>query len=178
MKKLLTALLLLGASGYAQQLTHTATELDEQLDGVYAEIYANNQTNTQAIVGHASNYTIVSNFTANGDSSYCTADYANSKLTITKNGEYVVQIHTSFTGNSANDNWFGAIFAGGVELSDIHFERKIGSGGDYGSAGASGFYSCTNAPVDIDFRIRHDDIGVSVDMTKTYMNLSVYRIGL
>lgn len=177
MKKLLLALLI-GVHAEAGQLTHTTTEVDEFLDGVYAEIYAEDQTNTQSVVTGAS-YVIITNFTANGDSSHCTPDFANDKLTITKNGEYVLSINTSFTSTvtGGGDNWFGAIFAGGVELGDIHFERKITNGGDHGVACASGFFNVTNAPIDIDFRMRHDDGGTLV-LTKTYMNLSAHRIGL
>ena len=177
MRKLLL-LILIGSHAYGGQLTHTTAEVDEQLDGVYAEIYANSQTNVQTIVGSATVYTLVTNFTANGDSAHCTADYANSKITLTKNGEYSIGLHTSFGASVSGDNWFGVVFAGTNELPDIHFERKIGNANDHGSAGAGGFYNCTNAPIDITYRVRHSEVGVSIDLTKTYMNLNVHRIGL
>lgn len=175
MKKLLIALLLIAGSSFAGQLTHTTAEVDEQLDGVYAEIYVNSNANIQVIATGA--YSLVTNYTANGDSSFCTADYANSKITLTKNGEYRLSTHISFTGSGNGNTWFGTIFAGGAELSDIHFERKIGTGGDHGAAGISGFYACTNAPVDIDFRMRHN-AGGDLNLTATYMNLNAHRIGL
>ena len=176
MKKLLITLLLIAGTSFAGQLTHTTAEVDEQLDGVYAEIYVNSNATVQ-VIPTGSGYTQVTNYSANGDSSLCTPDYVNNKITLTRNGEYRLSTHVSFAGSGSGNTWFGTIFAGGTELADIHFERKIGTGGDHGSAGISGFYACTNAPVDIDFRMRHE-AGGDLNLTATYMNLNVHRIGL
>jgi hypothetical protein len=160
------------------QLTHTTTEVDEQLDGVFAEIYTDDSSVTQTIAT-GTTPTKVTNFLTNGDSSHCTADQANNKITLTKTGEYKISITTSYTSTvtGGGDNWFGSIFVDGVELNDIHFERKITNGGDHGTSSATGFYECTSGPVDVDFRVQHDD-GGSLDITKTYMNLNVFRVGV
>jgi hypothetical protein len=160
------------------QLTHTTTEVDEQLDGVYAEIYCDDNTTTQSIANGAS-YVKVTNFNTNGDSSHCTADQANDKVTITKEGEYKVEANLSFTGNTGNVNWFGSIFFGGVEAPDIHFERKLGSGGDYGSTSIGGLHSIEvgDLPLDVDVRFRHDN-GSANDLTLRYANINVVRVGI
>jgi hypothetical protein len=176
MKTLTLALLLISSTCLAGDLTYTTAEVQEQLTGVYAEIYVNSNATIQ-VVATGGGYTQVTNFSANGDSSQCTADFANNKITLTKNGEYRLASHISFTGSGNGNTWFGTIFADGSELSDIHFERKIGTGGDHGAAGVAGFYSCTNAPIDIDLRMRHDDVG-NLNLTATYLNINAHRIGL
>jgi hypothetical protein len=158
------------------QLTHTTAEVDEQLDGVFAEIYTDNSATAQTIVTGVTPVKVI-NFLSNGDSSNCTADQANNKIILTKNGEYKITITTSFSASAGGDNWFGSIFVDGVELDDVHFERKIGNAGDHGVASATGMYHCTACPEDVDFRIHHDDAG-SIDITKTYMNLNVFRMGI
>lgn len=160
------------------QLTHTTTEVDEQLDGVYAEIYCDDNTTTQSITNGAS-YVKVTNFNTNGDSSHCTADQANDKVTITKEGVYKVEANLSFTAATGNVNWFGSIFFDGVEAADIHFERKIGSGGDYGSVSIGGLHNvaAVDLPVDVDVRFRHDR-GSADDLTLRYANINVVRVGI
>lgn len=159
------------------QLTQTWAEVQVIIDGSYAEIYEEDNLTAQSIVGHATTYTKVTNFQVNGDSKNCTPDQANDKITITQAGEYKITFSTSFTATGTNNNWFAAVFIDGVEQSDMHFERKIGAGGDYGSTSVTGIHSFPSVPLDVDVRMRHDDIGVSRDLTKRYMNLNVARIG-
>ena len=158
------------------QLTNTTAEVQEQMDGIYAEIHCNDNTTTQNIATGAS-YVKVTNFDTNGESNGCTADQANDKITITKNGEYKVEVSVSFTAATGNVNWFGAIFIDGVEQDGIHFERKLGSGGDYGALQIGGVASVTTAPVDVDVRFRHDRLSDDL-MTLRYANLNVVRIGV
>ena len=158
------------------QLTQTFSEIQEQMDGVYAAIYTHENVTTQSIPTGAG-YELVTNYTANGDENNCTADYANDKITITKDGEYSVDFSCSFTEAGLNNNWFFSVFVDGVERDDIHFERKIGTGGDYGSAGSSGIFSVTGSPVDVDIRCRHDDAG-SLTLTVKYSNLRAIRVGV
>lgn len=157
------------------QLNQTTAELQTIIEGVFAEIYTDDSVITQSIPTGAT-YTKLTNFLSNGESKSCTADQANNKITITQAGEYKIEFNTSFTSSGSNVNWFGAVFVDGSELDDIHFERKIGSGGDYGSTAIGGIYNVTTAPVDVDVRFRHDS-GGALDLTKRYMNLNVVRIG-
>jgi hypothetical protein len=156
-------------------LTNTTAEIQESLDGVFGEIYTHENSTTQSIPTGAT-YTKVINFDANGESNNCTPDFTNSKITITKPGTYFVSCPVSFTEAGSNENWFMSIFADGVEQDDIHFERRIGTGGDYGSASMSGFISASSA-IDVDLRVRHDNAGART-LTVRYCNLSVNRVSI
>lgn len=158
------------------QLTHTTTEVDEQLDGVYAEIYEDAGSTPQTILT-GSTPTLVTGFTSNGDSSHCTADYANNKITVTKTGEYLITITASFHVSAASDEWIGSVFADGVKLDDIHFEAAVTNQLDFIMASATGLHNFATAPEDLDFRVYHNNAS-SRDFTPTYMNLTVVRVGV
>lgn len=156
------------------QLDQTTEEVQVALDGAFASIYVDDNAVTQSIVNGAS-YVKVDAFASDGNSSNCTADAANDKVTVTTTGTYHATISCSFTATGSNVNWFGALFVDGVEQSNCHFERKIGTGGDYGSATVSGLINVT-ATKDVDFRVRHDD-GTAKDLTVRYCNLMVHLVG-
>jgi len=119
---------------------------------------------------------IVSNaFDTNGLSSNCTPDATNNKITITSTGKYRVNGNFSFYGIN-NVIYFGAIFSDGVEQDQIHFSRKISTSGDVGSSSLDGFIDVTSVPIDVDFRIRQDQ-GTAKNITVSYANLNVHRIG-
>lgn len=158
------------------QLTHTTQEVEDQVGGVYAEIYTHEGATPQEIANGAG-YTKCTAISSDGVSNGATADGANSKITITKTGVYKMECSLSFTGDTGNVNWFGSIFVDGVEQDKIHFERKIGSGGDYGSTHFNGIVSVSSVPVDVDLRFRHDDT-VPDDITVRYANLNVNRVGV
>lgn len=152
------------------------TEVDEQLAGVDAEIYVHEGAATQEIPNGAG-YTKVTSFTTDGDSQNCTADSANDKLTLTLPGRYKTECSISFTATGTNVVWSGALFIGGVEQDKVHFERKIGVGGDFGSTQFGGRFTTSSVPVDVDLRVRHDD-GSAKDITVKYANLNTVRTGI
>ena len=152
------------------------SEIDSQLSGVYAEIYAHDGDTPQTIPT-GSGYTKSTGFAFNGVSKDATSDASDDKITITKTGTYKVECSLSFTGTGVNVSWFGSVFVGGVEQDKIHFERKIGTGGDYGSTQFGGLIEISAVPVDIDLRFRHDDIS-SRDLTIRYANFNINRIGI
>ena len=160
------------------QLTQTTAEIQKDLDGVCAEIYIDSGSTAQSITNGAS-YVLITGFSAdgaNGVSINGTADKANNKLTLTENGTYEVKFHISFNGDSSNENWFFAIFNGGVEAGNIHSHRKIGTGSDVGSTGAEGLITVSSAPVDIDLRTRHGN-ATAENITVEYGNVTAVRIG-
>jgi len=106
-----------------------------------------------------------------------TASTATSNMTLTVNGRYQVTGTFCFSGEGNGVSWKGAVFQDNVEQDHIHFMRKIGTGGDQGSAPFSGFLSVTNQPAVIDFRVRHDyQIGAR-EIYVTYANFGVVYIG-
>jgi len=156
-------------------LTQTFEQIQVALDGAHASIYLDSGVTAQSIANGAS-YVKSTGFATNGNSSNMTADVANDKITATVAGTYQVNISCSFIGDTNNTNWFGAIFVDGVEQGNIHFQRKIGTASDTGSANASGLVNITSVPVDIDFRLRHDN-GTAENFTAKYLNLSAHLAG-
>ena len=135
-------------------LTQTTAEVQVAIDGAYSSIYVDDNSTAQSIATGAS-YVKIDAFDTDGNSSNCTSAAASDKITVTKSGTYHATVSCSFTGASSNTNWFGAIFVDGVEQPNCHFERKLGTGGDYGSVAVSGLLAIT-ATKDVDFRVRHD----------------------
>ena len=156
-------------------LTNTTAEVQVALDGAFASIYLDGGSTAQSIANGAS-YVKSTGFATNGNSSNMTTDVANDKVTATVAGTYQVNVSCSFTGDTNNTNWFGAIFVDGVEQGNIHFQRKIGAAADVGTANASGLVHITSVPVDIDFRLRHGGVAAE-DFTPVYMNLSAHLTG-
>ena len=174
--KRLIAFLLLATCAISFSQTFTQAEVDEQIGGVYGEIYAHEGTTPQDILTGAG-YTKATSFLSNGQSSNTTPDHTTDVVTITKVGVYKIECSLSFTGAGVNVNWFGAVFVNDAEQDQIHFERKINTGGDYGSTQFGGYISVTSAPIDVDLRFRHDD-GSDRAITVRYANLNVKRIGV
>lgn len=162
-----------GTSGEVSVTWTPGTGLVVATDSTYAEIYVTDGVAAQSIAAGVT-YVKSTGFTTNGQSANCTADATNDKITITKTGKYRVYGHFSFTGDS-NSTFRGAAFLNGVEQDDVHWIRKIAAN-DAGSASGSGIISITSVPVDLDFRIRHDQVG-AVSITPVYANLGVIRLG-
>jgi hypothetical protein len=158
------------------QLSFTTDSIDDQLGGVYAEIYANNGATPQTIATGAS-YVKCTGFTDNGVSNGATADVANDKIIITKVGDYKIECSVSFTGAANLVNWFGSVFVDDVEQDQIHFQRKLGTGGDFGSTQFGGMITVASVPMDVDLRFRHDK-GSDDDITIKYANLNALRVAI
>lgn len=151
----------------------TSTYLMQQ--GIYAGIYVADASAAQSIA-NGTTYTKSTAFTTNGNSANCTSDAANDKITITKTGKYLVNGTCSFSSGTSNVVWKGCAFLNGVEQSNIHWARKVGSSGDVGSASFMGTINVTSVPVDLDMRFRHDQ-GSATNITVQYSNLTVIYLG-
>lgn len=160
--------------------TYEALEAhDDDLDlikaGTFASIYAANSSTPQEIAS-GSTYTKLTGLTSNGLSSNCTPDGTNSKITITRTGKYLVSGCFSLSSDTANIEVFGAAFLGGVEQSQCHFVRQIGTATDKGSASFVGIITVSETNTDLDVRFRHDN-GIAVDILVAYANLSINYLG-
>lgn len=142
---------------------------------IFGEIYVADASTAQSIPTGAT-YTKSTGFTTNGQALNCTPDAANDKITITKTGIYrcVGSIH--FYSGTAHVEWRGAAFLNGTEQSQCHFMEDVLTAGDPVHASFNGFIDVTSVPVDVDLRLRHDNVG-SVNATVTYANLNVQYIG-
>lgn len=145
------------------------------LAGIYGGIHVHDSAVAQTIPTGAT-YTKLTCYTDNSTSNNMTPDAANDKVTITTAGVYLIACSCSFADDTNNVTWFVSPHLGDVEIDSIHFTRKIGTAGDVGSASMSGILSVSSVPVDLDIRVRHDNL-VDVDITVSYSNLSLAYIG-
>ena len=140
---------------------------------IYGSIYVDGGVTAQAIPTGAT-YTKSTAFTTNGNDSGGVADVANDKLILSR-GAWHITASMSFSAGSAGDNFIVSCFLDGVEQSNLHFQRKIGTGGDVGSAAMVGIVTVDQDTEDLDVRIRHDDTG-SENVTVVYANLNGHKI--
>lgn len=121
----------------------------------YGGIY--NQATGSAVVTLSTNFAkVTGSFTGNMIStSNITPDKNNDKITINHAGSYFVGVQMSFSG-ATSATISGAAAVDGVVQEQIRFRRKLGTGGDVGSASAMGLITITGTPVDLDFRARCD----------------------
>lgn len=155
-------------------LNDDATKIDEV--GVYAEIYYADASTPQSIPNGVT-YTKWTAFTTNGDSNRCTPDAANDKITITEAGTYFVQGNFSTSCGTDSVTASKALFVGGSEVNKIHKLCMFSTQTNAQEGSISGLIKVTDAqvPVDIDVRIRHDNVS-DVNFTGIYGNLTVYKI--
>lgn len=144
-------------------------------EGAYCEIFKTDATSSQSIPT-GTTYTKVTGFNMEGESKNCTVNIVNNKITITKEGRYLVNGSFSYYTGSANVTTRGTLFLDGIEKDEIHWRRKIGTATDSGSTSFNGIIIATSTPKDIDFRIRHNN-GGSVDHVFEYANISILYIG-
>jgi hypothetical protein len=146
-----------------------------RVEGIFGEIYVADASAQQSIPTGVT-YTKSTAFTTNGESSNVTVDAANDKITLIEIGRY--RVEGAFSGQSVTANvlFRGAAFLNGVEQNQIHFKRKFTSANDSGSMGFTGFINVTSVPVDLDFRLRHDNAG-SINLIIEYANLNVEYMG-
>jgi hypothetical protein len=155
-------------------LNDDATKIDEV--GVYAEIYYADASTAQSIPT-GTTYTKWTAFTTDGESNNCTADAANDKITITEAGTYFVQGNFSTSCGTDSVTASKALFVGGSEVNKIHKLCMFSTQTNAQEGSISGLIKVTDAqvPVDIDVRIRHDNVS-DVNFTGIYGNLTVYKI--
>ena len=162
--------------GVATEYYHLdSAEHTAAVQGVFAEIHCHDAAAAQSIASGAT-YTKVTAFTDNGFAANCTPDQANDKITITVPGIYRVEGSFSFIGDSNAVNWKGSPFLNGVEQDNVHWQRKVGTGTDLGNASFTGFIDVPTVPVDLDFRMAHDN-GTAENVTISYGNINTQRIG-
>jgi len=115
-------------------------------------------------------------FTTNGHSNNTTPDASESHINILYSGKYLVTVSFSFSGDASVD-WFFHVHTnnGTVEFANLHANRKLGAGGDIGSASISGIAQF-NIGDTVELWMEHLS-GVNKDITVQDCTLSVVQIG-
>lgn len=102
--------------------------------GEYAEIIIQEGSVAQSVTGTPQKMT---GWLKDGLSVGLVPDYTSGDLTVEVDGVYWVDLNINFSG-SANDVFFCAIYVNGSDALLARVDRKLGSGGDVGSACAGG----------------------------------------
>jgi len=140
----------------------------------FAEIYISDNDVAQTI-GTGATYTKLTGTATNGVSNNCTADGANTKITITKAGIYKISAHFDGKSDTANVEFEGAIFVDGTIQNNCRCKVEFIAADKNCSSSIVGLLDVA-ATKDIDFRVRHDN-GGDVDLTIGSANISVIQIG-
>jgi len=128
-------------------------EIPNHLD--YGAIY-NNSTGTAVVALSTSWQKLTGSF--QGDASSCphtVPDYLNDKITINGIGVFFAGFQLSFSGGN-NSVVEAALYLDGVRQEQIRFRRKLGAGGDVGSASAQGTIQTTGSNTDLEIYVRAD----------------------
>lgn len=121
----------------------------------YGGIY-NNSTGTAVVVLSTSWEKITGSYQGVMESSDdITPEISNCRIIVNHVGVLFCGIQASFSGSN-NASIEGAVYVDGVRQEPIRFRRKLGTGGDVGSASASGIINVTGTPVDVEFFARAD----------------------
>jgi hypothetical protein len=155
-------------------INKTGLQLDAKLTPAYAGIHVHDASTAQSIPTGAT-YTKLIAFTNNSVSFGAVADAANDLITINTAGVYKIDSSFSMSSGTNNVTFFFTLFSNDVEIDSIHFTRKISTAVDVGSASFSGLISIPAVPVNLDVRVRHNNVG-AINLTVSYANFSAIKI--
>jgi len=142
--------------------------------GTYAEISLADGSTAQSIPTGVT-YTKLTGFTTDGLNNNCTSDVSNDKITITTAGVYKIIGSFNFQSGTAGVTWRGCAFLDGSEQDNVHFKRKTAGANDSGSASFVGLITVATVPLDLDVRIRQDNVG-AVNFIPEYMTLVAHKV--
>jgi len=118
----------------------------------------------------------VTRFANNGESLNSTPDHTNDHIIVGLTGRYKVTVSISFKGD-ASVEWDFRLYTnnGTTAFSNVHCDRKLGSGGDVGSAGMSGICSFNDGDT-VEVWMKHE-AGVNKAITVEDITLSIHYLG-
>ena len=138
----------------------------------HGEIYLSGGTTNQTTNTTADTFDVITVWASNGESNGTTPDQANNVITLDEAGTYLVGFSVSFSG-TVQATFECRAYVNGVAQTQCSLERKLGTGGDVGSASFQGIVTAT-AGQDLDVRVAADT--GSDTFTPSEMNLTVLRI--
>lgn len=146
-------------------------------NGCFAEIYVADATANQTIPS-GSTYTKLTGFTTNGESSNCTADAANDKITFTRTGRYLVNCSISYSVNYSGYYNYFAIFLNGSRVTKIQASQVCSPDADLDfHVSMTGIVDVTSTGIDLDVRMSSDYGSSDYNFIPTNMNLNVNYLG-
>ncbi len=132
---------------------HQDYALLEHLD--FASIY-NNSTGSVVVSFSTSWQKLTGSFQGDGiHCSHTAPDWANDKIVLNGVGTFFAGFQLSFSGGN-NAVIEAALYLDGARQESIRFRRKLGAGGDVGSASAQGVIQTTGSNMDLEIYVRAD----------------------
>lgn len=113
-------------------------------------------------------------FTTNNPSNNTIPDFNNNQIEITKAGNYFISVSFSFSGDASVD-WHFHVRINTTTLENLHTNRKLGAGGDIGSASMSGIATLSVGDM-LNVSMQHT-AGVNKSITMEDCTLSLFQIG-
>ena len=141
----------------------------------FGEIYVHDNSTADTV--STATWTQMTRFDTDGVSNgSVTPSNSDDHITVGKAGMYLITISLAFSGTASVDWEFSAFKNNGnTELENVHTDRKLGAGGDIGSASLSGIIDCA-ANDTIELWMRHA-AGVDKDITVETCTMSLVQIG-
>jgi hypothetical protein len=178
------------SQGELEESDITTTELDT-LDGIQSNVQAQLDTKTPkgygglSVNGNTNNLALAAQdtwyqypyFDTNDPSLGMTPDHTNDHITVGTTGVYFVSIDASFSGSVVTTFEVQMFINNGATgFPNVHFERKIGTGGDIGAAPASGIVSLTSGDTVELWVERTDGGGTSKNFLGRDVTISLIRL--
>lgn len=137
----------------------------------YGAAYGADQSTAMTDIG--TTYTTVTAFTASAGRGI-TWDAGNDIATITNAGIYFITVQASFSGTGSSEFECAIHTADTTEEDEVHLSRKLGTGGDVGSASANGVLTLA-ASATVRLKCKGDNAGD--DMTPQDVQMTILKIG-
>jgi hypothetical protein len=163
-----------GISGNFSDITFAGGIATANLGTAYGSMYEDNDSGSSITVTTAGTFygwTTATTGEVDGTHVTFTGDATADRMTVATSGigKYLVNAQISF-GGTLSATVQCSIFKDGTELPNCSFTRKLGTGGDVGSASITGFVDVTSAGY-LDLRFTSDGNGDSVDIYKCSLNI-------
>jgi len=174
---------ILGFSTNTNLMTFTPTDVSIDSDLIFTDSGSGLPFGEVWVMGNSTADTVatatntqMTRFANEGESNLTTPSATTDDITILKAGMYLVTISVAFKGD-ASVEWDFTLYKnnGATSFDNVHCDRKLGAGGDVGSASMSGI--CDFAVNDtIELWMKHE-AGVNKDITIEDCTLSIVQIG-
>jgi hypothetical protein len=138
----------------------------------YGELYVHDGVTAMVVTNAGTYYTLAPAFTA-GSSLGTTLATSSNSITVLKKGMYQYNGSLSFSG-TGNSTIECAAFTNGTEAINSDFKRKIGSGGDVGSAAKAAMLNL-NAGDYVQMKITADSNGDSITIQQANFSLRLIQ---
>lgn len=140
----------------------------------FGEIYVHENSGADTVA--TATTTQVTRFNQNGLSNAMTPSHSQDHITVDNAGKYLCTVSISFSGTGSVD-WTFHVYKnnGTTKFDNVHTNRKLGAGGDIGSASMSGIIDLAENDT-VELWMEHAE-GVNKNITIQDCTLSLVQIG-